>query len=177
MDAFTVANYLLCIMSEAVEDITNEKVNELLYLAQGSYLAKYGRPLFDDKIEAWDFGPAIPAVCSAYQGYGDKPIRGYNASLITEVPSDAEDLLYDVARAYGRYTAEALQKVICSSGSPWSQAHQMGKPHIEISPTQIKSYFASLGEFKPKEKEFKDSDFIGYRDAAGILVLPKEWDE
>ena len=177
MNAFTIANYLLYIMSEDVDDITNEKVNGLLYLAQGSYLAKYGSPLFDDKIEAWDSGPTIPAVYSAYKGYGDKPIRGYDASLITEIPSEAENLLYDVARVYGRYTADALQKLICTSGSPWSQVYQKNSSRIEITLPLIRSYFASLGELKPKEKEFRDSDLIGYRDAEGILVLPKEWDE
>lgn len=177
MDAFTIANYLLYIMNEAVDDITNEKVNELLYLAQGSYLAKYEKPLFDDKIEAWDSGPTVPSVYSAYKRYGDKPIRGYDASLVAEISTEAEDLLYDVARVYGRYPADALQKVICGSGSPWSQVYQKNSSCIEIPLPLIRSYFASLGELKPKEKQFRDSDFIGYRDAAGILVLPKEWDE
>lgn len=68
MEARTVANYMLYIMGDAFDDLTNMKINKLLYFAQGHYLREYGEPLFDDGIEAWDHGPVIPAVYSAYTG-------------------------------------------------------------------------------------------------------------
>ena len=38
MTAIAVANYLLYIMGEAFDDLTNMKLNKLLYFAQGHYL-------------------------------------------------------------------------------------------------------------------------------------------
>lgn len=40
MTATTAANYLLYIMNDAVDDLTNIKINKLLYLSQGYYLIK-----------------------------------------------------------------------------------------------------------------------------------------
>ena len=38
MKAITGANYMLYIMSDAFDDLTNEKINMLLYFAQGHYI-------------------------------------------------------------------------------------------------------------------------------------------
>lgn len=46
MEAKTIANYMLYIMSDAFDDLTNMKINKLLYFAQGHYLSKYGKALF-----------------------------------------------------------------------------------------------------------------------------------
>ena len=67
MTATTAATYLLYIMGEVFDDLTNMKLNKLLYFAQGYYLKKYGRPLFDNAIEAWEHGPVVPEVYSAYK--------------------------------------------------------------------------------------------------------------
>ena len=44
MTSTTASYYLLYIMGEAFDDLTNKKLNKLLYFAQGHYLKKYGRP-------------------------------------------------------------------------------------------------------------------------------------
>ena len=35
---------------ENTDDMTNLRLNKLLYFAQGHYLARYGKPLFDDEV-------------------------------------------------------------------------------------------------------------------------------
>lgn len=42
MTATTAATYLLYIMGEVFDNLTNMKLNKLLYFAQGYYLKKYG---------------------------------------------------------------------------------------------------------------------------------------
>lgn len=177
MDARTAANYLLYIMGDAFDDLTNMKINKLLYYAQGYYLKKHGEPLFDDVIEAWDHGPVVPSVYSAYKGYGDRPIRGCNMGMTAGVTPEAEEVLYAVARTYGRYTAGALRNMTHVVGSPWDQVYQAGRTHVTIPLPVIQDYFTGLEEPDPVEKQFKESDFIGYRDEDGVLVLPKEWDD
>ena len=97
MNAAAAANYLLYIMSDAIDDLTNTKINALLYFAQEHYLNMYGKPLFDNVIEAWGNRPVIPEVYSAYRKYGDKPIKGYDSGMIAEITPEAEDFLYSVA--------------------------------------------------------------------------------
>ena len=175
MDAKTVANYLLYIMGDAFDDLTNMKINKLLYFAQGHYLGKYGKPLFEDRIEAWEHGPVVPAVYSAYKEYGDRPIKGCDAGKAAGMPAEAEEVLYGVARQYGRFTASALRNMTHVIGSPWDQVYRADHNHTEIPLPVIRDYFSGLAELAPAEKQFRESDFVGYRDSDGVLVLPKEW--
>lgn len=177
MNAKMAANYLVYIMKDAFDDLTNMKINKLLYFAQGYYLKKYGVPLFDDVIEAWEHGPVVAEVYAAYKKYGDKPITEYDAGAIAEVKPEAEDILYGVARKYGRYTASALRNMTHVVGSPWDLVYQEGHTHTEIPLSFIQSYFDAADDLAPAVKQFKDDEFIGYRGEDGILVLPKEWDD
>ena len=132
MTATTAANYLLYIMGEAFDDLTNKKLNKLLYFAQGHYLKKYGRPLFNNVIEAWEHGPVVPEVYSTYKEYGDKPIKRYDSNMIAEITPETEGLLFNVARQYGRYTVSKLQNMACVAGSPWDQVCQGEHSHTKI---------------------------------------------
>lgn len=42
--------------------LTPQKLMKLCYIAHGCHLAIGGEPLFDDRIEAWRYGPIIPAL-------------------------------------------------------------------------------------------------------------------
>ncbi len=175
MTAKTIANYMLYIMGDAFDDLTNTKLNKLLYFAQGHYLSEYGEPLFDDAIEAWEQGPVIPAVYEAYKLNGDEPMNGYDVPSPSEVPPEAEDILFGVARRYGKYTASALRNMTSIVDSPWSQVYEEGTEHMEIPVSSIRDYFATE-RLEPPAKQYKESDFVGYRDSDGVLVLPKDWD-
>ena len=177
MDARTVANYMVYIMSDAFDDLTNMKMNKLLYFAQGHYLARYGRPLFDDRIEAWDHGPVVPSVYYAYKSFGDGPIKDYNPDIVDQITPEAEEILFGVARKYGGFTASYLRKMTQVVGAPCGQVYRRGCANVEIPLDSIRDYFSDLGNIEPATKKFKDSDFIGRRDEDGILVLPKEWDD
>lgn len=177
MEAKKVANFMLYIMNDAFDDLTNMKINKLLYYAQGYYLGKYGKPLFDDDIEAWEHGPVVPTVYSAYKKYGDQPIQNDNDYPAPEMTPEVEDVLYAVARKYGRYTASALRNMTHVVGTPWDQVYQPNHAHTKIPLSVIQGYFSELEELSPMTKQFKEDDFIGYRDSDGVLVLPKDWDD
>lgn len=168
---------MVYIMSDAFDDLTNMKINKLLYFAQGHYLKKYGIPLPDDTIEAWEHGPVVPEVYAAYKRYSDKPIKEYDANAVAGMTPEVEELPYGVARKYGRYTACALRNMTHVVGSPWDQVYQSNHPHTEIPLPSIRAYFNESDDLITTDKQFKESDFIGYRDKEGILVLPKEWDD
>ena len=62
--------------NEQGDMMTNLRLQKLLYFAQGWHLARYGKPLFDDDIEAWQYGPVVPSVYNAYKQYGRGGIAG-----------------------------------------------------------------------------------------------------
>ena len=79
MTATTAATYLLYIMGEVFDDLTNMKLNKLLYFAQGYYLKKYGRPLFDNAIEAWEHGPVVPEYIPPIRNMAINPLKNMTA--------------------------------------------------------------------------------------------------
>ncbi len=177
MQAKAVANFMLYIMSDAFDDLTNMKINEMLYFAQGHYLNMYGETLFDDEIEAWEHGPVIPSVHDLYRVFGDRPINAYDGSILTDITTEAEEVLFGVARKYGKYTLSALQNMTRIVGSPWDQVYEENRAHVEIPISIMRDYFSTVDALQPATKQFRESDFIGYRDSDGIFVLPKEWDD
>ena len=72
--AQNVAKYLIRLASrECVGDdgeregITNLKLQKMLYFAQVYFLATMNRPLFSDRIEAWEYGPVVPCIYRQYK--------------------------------------------------------------------------------------------------------------
>ena len=56
--AIDVARFFINIANTIPTDdlMTNMRVNKLLYFAQGECLRQLGRPLFDEDMEAWQYG-------------------------------------------------------------------------------------------------------------------------
>lgn len=176
--AIDIANYLVYLMSDVCEDLSNMKLNKLLYYAQGHYLQKTGLPLFSDDIEAWDHGPIINSVYQKYKINGSEHITEYEPARINCISDDIRDILLEVARVYGRYTASALRNMTHIPKSPWSMVYTEGDFHKRIPNDMIKDYFVhNMKELKPLEIDYSDEDIISKRDENDILVLPGEWDD
>lgn len=62
ISALDVAKYLLRYQDEQNPEITNQKLQKLLYYAQGLSLAIYGKPIFNENILAWSYGPVVRSV-------------------------------------------------------------------------------------------------------------------
>lgn len=71
LTCFDAADYFLSKIDEDAGDvITNLKLQKLVYYAQGFSLALCGRPLFAERIEAWQHGPVCPALFAKYEKSG-----------------------------------------------------------------------------------------------------------
>lgn len=162
------------------EHMTNLWLNKLLFFAQGQYLARYGTPLFSDTIEAWDYGPVVPAIYRKYRVCGRNPISavddGYAPNKFTR---DEQILLADILREYGAYTASALVSMTHQPDTPWSNAYVEGQNN-EITAAAMENFFKKPeNKLKPFEQVFSvdNLEVIGTRDHEGYLVLPKDEDE
>lgn len=177
MTARDAANYLLYLTADTFEDISNMKLNKLLYFGQGYYLQEYGKPMFDDEFEAWPHGPVVPTVYYQYNEYGRNPITEYDQDAARLVPDDVADILMSVAQKYGRYNAATLRGMTHAPGTPWAQVYRDGERDIQIPVSIMRDYFENAPPLTNVEIQFSEDDFIGYRDKDGYLVLPKDWDD
>lgn len=68
LNAYDVADFFLSPFEEEDgEQISNLKLQKLLYYAQGYALAILNRPLFAENIEHWQHGPVVPCIYRTYK--------------------------------------------------------------------------------------------------------------
>lgn len=174
-----VANFFVDMACSREEGyITNLKVNKLLYYTQAWSVVRLGHPLFEENIEAWTYGPVVPSVYNAFRKYKSNNISEVCGEYLPEKFSDEElQLLIDVQREYGKYTAATLVDMTHKKGSPWAQVYDGSKQIISID--SMKEYFSKeqpLGTYEARDIENREA--VGYRDPNdGLLVLPREYDD
>lgn len=105
--------------------LTNLTLNKLVYFAQVESLRRDGSaPLFDDAIEAWDYGPVEPCVYHAFKHYGRNPI--HQPSHAATIDDNAIGIVDDVASRYGRLTAFDLVELSHRDGGAWKAKYVRG---------------------------------------------------
>ena len=176
--ALDAANFLIYVTSNICDDLTNMKLNKLLYFAQGHNLKENGTPLFNETIEAWDHGPVVPEVYRHYNYAGDSPINDWDPDSLSNLSDSDKSMLMDVAKEYCRYTASTLRNMTHRRKGPWDTVYVPETRNIPIPLNIIKEYFDNnVASFTDTDPSFTDDDYIGYYDSDGYLVLPKEWDD
>jgi uncharacterized phage-associated protein len=123
LSALDVAGYLVSLAGQVDEsDLTNLKLQKLLYFAQGEYLKKTGKPLFEDEIVAWQYGPVVRSVYDAYKGCGAFPITVFDVKTEpAELPDDVKEFVKWIWTRYGKYSASYLVTLTHRKGSPWDK--------------------------------------------------------
>ena len=119
MTASDVAKYFISSFQKKNKEISNLKLQKLLYYAQAWHLVFFDVPLFDDKIEAWVHGPVVRSVFQEYRKFGWKPVKTEDSGGITS--KKIKDHLDEVMRAYGEFDAVLLERQTHRE-SPWRDA-------------------------------------------------------
>ncbi|MEH2444259.1 MAG: type II toxin-antitoxin system antitoxin SocA domain-containing protein [Nostoc sp.] len=85
IDCLNVARYFIVrAYEDSIEaEMTNMKVQKLLYYAQNLHLAMYDEPLFEEEIQAWRYGPVCPLPIPSQE-------------FLLEMPKDKRQLLEEV---------------------------------------------------------------------------------
>lgn len=165
-------------LSDPEDNMTNMRVNKLLFFAQGWSLARrQGKPLFQEDFYAWDFGPVVPAVYHKYKIAGRGKIQDVDNDNYDEHFSEEEtQLLIDVLREYSGISTSGLVSMSHKNGSPWDNVYECGKNNL-IPKEDIRAYFESLPALPSfAVPSLSDKDFIGHRDAVtGNYVVPGDW--
>jgi uncharacterized phage-associated protein len=140
--AVNAAKYLLTLDDPDGGDLTNLKLQKLLYYAQGVHLAMHGAPLFSDAIEAWQHGPVCPAVYRKYRDCGKQPIPGPTEFDINGVPTQGREVLNEVHCVYGQFSPWRLREMTHSE-PPWRDYYREGLS-VEIPHEALREYFATV---------------------------------
>ena len=140
LSASQVAEYLLGLSRPDVGDtISNLKLQKLLYYCQGLHLAMYEKPFFNEKIYAWNYGPVIPEVYSAYKTFGAKGIDVPDEVDTSVFTNDQKELMNEVFTLFGQFSALKLMEMTHEE-TPWKITQQ----NDEIDHLKLTDYFKTL---------------------------------
>lgn len=120
MEVLNVANYIIDNWSDKFE-ITNLKLNKLVYYSQVESLRKCNRPLFDDIVEAWQYGPVEPAVYRAFSLNGRSRIRKSTGLAILDETS--KKLVDSVMDRLGMLSAFDLVTLSHKPDGAWASVY------------------------------------------------------
>ena len=70
-----IANEFLTLSFSDQKLVSPMKLLKLVYLAHGWHLAIKGKPLIDEQIQAWDYGPVIQNLYHEIKGFGCAGIK------------------------------------------------------------------------------------------------------
>jgi uncharacterized phage-associated protein len=123
--AMTIAKWFIAWAEAEDEELSNMKLQKLLYYAQGHYLGRYGHPLFSEPIQAWSHGPVVPPVYQEFKAFGRTPIDLPDDDPFTweEVDAETTRFLGEVWNTYGGYSAGRLRNMTHEE-PPWRRNWQ-----------------------------------------------------
>lgn len=121
------------------EIISNLKLQKLLYYLQGFYIAIYDKKLFEEPIEAWQYGPAVRDVYEHFKIYNSSAITLKGDEQIISLSAEEESLFSEVLEEYGQFSAIKLMKMTHEE-FPWKKVFTEN-PQGEISFELLKEYF------------------------------------
>ena len=154
---FNVANHIL--KSNKGFDLL--QLIKLCYLTYGWYLAWHDKCLFEQKVEAWKYGPVIPELYYALRHYRDEPLpANCLESLVREgkdkfrLSEEMKELIDAVVDYYGECSGITLSALTHQKGSPWEKTYTgTGKTWISIPDHLIKAHFDELKRISQEKNE------------------------
>ena len=141
--AITIADAILRLAKKRGLSLTPMQVNKISYIAHGWAFPILGKGLFNDRIEAWKYGPVIPTIYHATKAYGRRPVPHDRIEVETPIGIDQKtlDFLDDVVAKYGHLSGERLSTLTHEPGTPWDQTYQPRVMNLQIPDYMISQYY------------------------------------
>ena len=166
-DARAVANAMIMKGVEDGKPLTPLQIIKLTYLCQAWMLAMYGRPIFRQKVKAWQHGPVISQVYHSVKHYGKNPVHT-TLNVKPAIFSQKERHIIDeVYRVYGNFSGLQLSSLTHVDGSPWDQVTReySFRNNQEISHSLMEQYYGdqlaqSENSIAKGRREMHDKGFI-----------------
>jgi uncharacterized phage-associated protein len=139
--AIAVSNWLIDQNRIDPSDLTQLKLQKILYFAQGWHLAYFDYPLFDDPIEGWEYGPVVSSVYFALSSraknaviteqieghFVDRGVYTFGFPVMKFPDDDSELFMQSVWKTFSKKKAWELVSMTHIKGSPWEQVFNLSK--------------------------------------------------
>ncbi|MCL2039094.1 MAG: DUF4065 domain-containing protein [Bacteroidetes bacterium] len=144
-----VAKYIAAYWNENGAEINMTKLQKLLYIAYGTWLAVKNERLVDEHPQAWPYGPVFPTTRNKLSNIDLKKINtNDNEFQIIKNDLSVNKLLSIIFNTFGDWNASKLSEWSHKNGSPWYYTTQMPdfKWGDQIDDITIQEYFSDVWE-------------------------------
>jgi uncharacterized phage-associated protein len=118
-EARKVANLILSSLDAREFDLTNLKLNKIMFFVQGWALVRLDHPLIRNHFEAWQYGPVVRSIYDAFKPFADRPITrpaehlnyatgAHEVIAFDDIELQQRRFITSVAGAYARLTSGEL---------------------------------------------------------------------
>jgi uncharacterized phage-associated protein len=136
-EVLDIAKHIMHMCETGNVQVNNTKLNKLLYVLYGVYLAAYNKPLFDKKPQYFPYGPVFADVFKSYDKISRHPLK----IDLSEDPKIEKAINYTM-KYFGGLQAEKLSAWSHEDGSPWDKVNKSGKKYgAELDDNDIYEYF------------------------------------
>jgi uncharacterized phage-associated protein len=147
-DAATVANRFIELAAAQNKKLTPMQLIKLSYIAHGFSLAIQKRPLIDEAVEAWKYGPVIPSLYKRLKKYGSssvaEPVSVWSFGEAEKLADDDRQLVDLVYGKYGHFTGVQLSHLTHRPGTPWAETYEPNTYSVDIDDAVIRTHYATL---------------------------------
>ncbi|MEQ9670239.1 Panacea domain-containing protein [Coleofasciculus sp. G2-EDA-02] len=149
IDCLNAARYFIVrAYEDGIEaEMTNMKVQKLLYYAQSLHLALYDEPLFDEEIQAWRYGPVCPPAYRFYSKFEAEQLPIPTQEFLLQIPDDKQELLKETWEYFGSYHAYRLSGMTHFE-FPWRKARRGLPPEASSTEPILREDMKELGHQK-----------------------------
>ena len=136
MKATYIAKYIINEMNNINEEITQLKLQKLLYFTEAYYMAVYNKKeLFIDKFYAWTYGPVCKTIYDEYRIYSNLPILSDETNL-QSIDEKISESIKIICNLFGKRTATELIRLTHMKNSPWYNTTKNSKSCISKEETK-----------------------------------------
>ncbi len=157
-----IANYFLLCSQKTGHEVTPMKLIKLCYIAHGWYLGFTGKPLLNETVYAWKYGPVIDTLYEELKKFGSSPIKTLQSSENCDdypLPDNKDIMTFldGVWNSYGKYDGVTLSAMTHQVGTPWYKIwhEENGKDgwEVPIPNNYIEAHYKEkIGEIQNKPK-------------------------
>lgn len=108
---FDLSNYII----SKIDFINNLKLQKILYFCQIRVLVEFNRPLFNEDIEAWSFGPVVPYIYNKYTMFGASSIPKFNIQENLSIPQEVKNAVDEMISCCCKYSTCELTNISMKS--------------------------------------------------------------
>ncbi len=101
--------------------LTPMQLLKLTYIAHGWMLGIHGKPLINEPIEAWQYGPVIRNLYAKIKKHRSNFINEKISNNTPELSDDEQEIIDETFEKYGDYTGWELSNITHKQGTPWDK--------------------------------------------------------